>query len=360
MDHRCKAHPALPFQLQLKTIPSEVIIHAERRCKRGYIRRAGLGLVAATSYIESSHFLHPPSYWTSTDAPYPVMFPKASVLALAVIATTAVGVPVLIDKGLMQLALTIEHLENAFYSGGMARFAADDFERVGYPPWVRARFHQMADIEATHVTVLSNVLGDDAPAPCKYNFMYDDVHTFINIAQALEIISAGAYLGAARHISNGGTLNTGVSIAATESRQAGWITSVVLKEQPWDGAFATDIPPSPAYSLIHSNPTLPLTVLPTLKVSQPMPKAGQTITLSYDSSNSPNSTLYAAWANGVNVTYTEMMDEQTIVPAGLLGTTFVGVVSNQTKPGPRQADFVSGWAVVQFPFDSTMRLDSWK
>ncbi|OSD00980.1 hypothetical protein PYCCODRAFT_1445926 [Trametes coccinea BRFM310] len=260
----------------------------------------------------------------------------------------------------MQLALTLEHLESAFYSGGLSKYSASAFEKAGYPSWVHDRFQQIADNEAAHVAYLTDALGSDAPAPCTYDFQYNDVKSFIDMAQKIESISAGAYLGAARHINDTSILNIGVAIGGTESRQASWITSSVLKKQPWDGAFETDIPPSPAYSLLQqyivncpdSNPDLPVANLPTLKVSDPTPKAGQTITLTFQPGSSA-SPLYAAWANGLNYTYTEVNNNKTTVPHGLTGTVFVGLVTNMTRPD--RDTFATGWAAVDFPFDSSAR-----
>ncbi|CDO77762.1 hypothetical protein BN946_scf184993.g25 [Trametes cinnabarina] len=290
------------------------------------------------------------------------MFLKTLVFALAAVVATTVSAPVLNDKGLLQLALTIENLENAFFSGGLSRFSANDFEDAGYPSWVRGRFQQIADIEATHAAYLRDALGNDAPHACTYDFGYEDVSSFINLAQKIESISAGAYLGAARHINSTSTLNIGATIAATESRQASWITSTVLKDQPWDGAFETPIPPSPAYSLIQryisacpdSNPALPVVELPTLKLSDTTPKAGQKINLWFNSS--APSPLYAAWIHGVNETYTNITTGRTTVPHGLTGTAFVGVVSSRDHPD--RDNFVSGWAIVNFPFDSKARLNT--
>ncbi|KAI9069037.1 hypothetical protein FKP32DRAFT_1608570 [Trametes sanguinea] len=260
----------------------------------------------------------------------------------------------------MQFALTIEHLENAFYSDGLSKYSAQAFEQAGFSSWVYGRFQQIADNEAAHVAYLNNTLGSDAPAPCTYNFPHTDVKSFINMAQKIESISAGAYLGAARHINDTSILNAGVAIAGTESRQAGWITSSVLKQQPWDGAFETDIPPSPAFSLIQdfivecpdSNPALPLATLPTLKISNPTPKAGDSITLTFEPGSSA-SPLYALWADGLNYTFTDVNNNQTTVPDGLSGTVYVGVVT--AKGAPNRTTFASGWAPVDFPFDSSAR-----
>ncbi|KAH9848119.1 ferritin-like domain-containing protein [Lenzites betulinus] len=264
------------------------------------------------------------------------------------------------DKGLLQFALNLEHLETALFSGGLSKYKASDFVKAGYPEWVRGRFQQIADNEAAHVKFLAAEIGDDAAKACTYKFGYTDVKSFVNLAQKIESVGASTYLGMARHINDTSTLNAGAAIAASAARQAGWLTSSVLKNQPWDGPFETPLPPSAAWSIIrtyidhcpNSNPALPLIDLPALKVSDSTPKAGQTITLTVDL-KSAKSPLYAVWIHGLNYVYTEISASKTKVPAGLTGTAYVGVVSN--KDHPDRENFVTGFAVVEFPFDSNAR-----
>lgn len=73
------------------------------------------------------------------------------------------------DVEIMQFALTLENLENNFYTGALAKFDEAAFEADGLPPWARGRFVQLAEHEADHVTFLQNALGKDAVAPCAYS-----------------------------------------------------------------------------------------------------------------------------------------------------------------------------------------------
>lgn len=60
---------------------------------------------------------------------------------------------------------------------------------------------------------------------------------------------------------------------------------------------------------------------------------------------------YLAWLDGLTVKYTQITNGQAAVPAGLDGTVYAAVVSSQDPPSA--SNLVSGFAVVQFPFDSS-------
>lgn len=70
---------------------------------------------------------------------------------------------------ILQFALTLEHLENAFYAGGLAKYDENDFTDGGLPDWARGRFVQIGEHEASHVQFLTAALGNAAPAPCTYS-----------------------------------------------------------------------------------------------------------------------------------------------------------------------------------------------
>ena len=74
-----------------------------------------------------------------------------------------------LDTEILQYALTLELLENAFYEEGLNKLNEQAFADAGYPPWVRARFVQIKEHERTHVDFLTAALGDKAPKACAYN-----------------------------------------------------------------------------------------------------------------------------------------------------------------------------------------------
>ena len=73
------------------------------------------------------------------------------------------------DVQIFQFALTLEHIENAFYTAALAKFTVNDFVAAGYPSWVYGRFAEIAGHERTHVKYLTQALGPNAVPVCTYN-----------------------------------------------------------------------------------------------------------------------------------------------------------------------------------------------
>jgi hypothetical protein len=71
----------------------------------------------------------------------------------------------------LTFALTMEHIENTFYSDRLAKYSKEDFVKAGYPAYTRGRFTQIALHEKTHVQMLSSAIsaaGGKVPQPCEY------------------------------------------------------------------------------------------------------------------------------------------------------------------------------------------------
>lgn len=70
---------------------------------------------------------------------------------------------------ILQFALTLEHLEDAFYMKGLSSYDNHAFVQAGMPSWERGRLAQIGQHETSHVKFLANALGNDAPKPCEYS-----------------------------------------------------------------------------------------------------------------------------------------------------------------------------------------------
>ncbi len=129
------------------------------------------------------------------------------------------------DLDILNYALTLEHLEHAFYRDGLESLGeadiadATDDETFGLLSEIR-------DHEAAHVEALTGAitdLGGDPVAEATYDFGYDDVAGFLEVAMALENTGVAAYAGAAPSISDEAILATALGIHSVEARHAGFL-----------------------------------------------------------------------------------------------------------------------------------------
>ncbi|PWN49824.1 hypothetical protein IE53DRAFT_126072 [Violaceomyces palustris] len=175
-----------------------------------------------------------------------------------------------IDVVILNYALTLEHLENAFYRDHLAKYDAAAFEAAGYPSWVRDRFVEIGGHEKSHVDFLTTALGDQATKECTYEFGVTDPKTFVATSQLLEGIGNSAYLGAAANITNPAYLTAAGSILTVEARHSAWVSSAVQKGDGFGKPFDTPLNFNQTYSLAaplitscpDSNPALPVKAFP--------------------------------------------------------------------------------------------------
>jgi rubrerythrin len=148
------------------------------------------------------------------------------------------------DIAVLNYALTLEHLEYAFYRDGLAQFDQDN-DFTGYPvsgSQLRARFLEIRDHEKTHVDALTQTiqgLGGTPVAEACYDFGYGtNIGTFIDVAQLLENTGVMAYDGAIASIKSGDLQTTGATIATVEARHASFL-NFINGDSPFPAAFDT-------------------------------------------------------------------------------------------------------------------------
>jgi hypothetical protein len=146
------------------------------------------------------------------------------------------------DLDVLNYALTLEHLENAFYRDGVGLFA------FGPDPFGNDLNGYLALIgqhEAAHVATLTEVitgLGGTPVTEQVYDFAdaYGDPAAFLATAQALENVGVGAYDGAGAAISDPTLLTAAGTIVAVEALHASYL-NVLNQELPAPQPFETPL-----------------------------------------------------------------------------------------------------------------------
>jgi hypothetical protein len=131
------------------------------------------------------------------------------------------------DVRILNFALTLEHLDTAFYT---AALAANDLPSASYLRFARvAREH-----EAQHVAALQALLGAQAVAAPAFDFG-DAVSRarFPVVAQFLEDTAVEAFAGQGARIQRRGALKAALAIQSVEARHAAWIRSLNVAAAPY-------------------------------------------------------------------------------------------------------------------------------
>ncbi|KAJ7091502.1 ferritin-like domain-containing protein [Mycena belliarum] len=291
-------------------------------------------------------------------------------LATVALALGAVAVPnvkredTVDDSTVLNFALTLEHLENAFYSGALARFSAHDFRKEGFSQWTRGRFEQVAAHEAAHVKFLSGALGDKATQPCNYSFPYTNVESFAGLSQIIEGVGVSAYIGAAQFITDKSYLTAAASVLATEARHASWVAAAVNKYAGWSGALDVSLGLNQVYSIAaafitdcpSTNPALPVKAFPSLTVKTTRYSPGMAVELAYTPATpiADGTALYVAFYTGLSVEYAELKDGKVVIPDDLRGQVYAVVTTSASAIDDRNT--VAGPAILLLEFNSAGKL----
>ncbi len=146
------------------------------------------------------------------------------------------------DLLVLNYALSLEHLEYAFYRDGLSAFSQSNvanFSNVDYSYLVLIRDH-----ERDHVGNLSQVIQSFNGVPvqeCTYEFGYgSDFATFLSIARTLENTGVSAYTGAIANITNKVLLTASATIATVEARHASYL-NLVNRGIPFPDSFDTPV-----------------------------------------------------------------------------------------------------------------------
>jgi rubrerythrin len=138
------------------------------------------------------------------------------------------------DIAVLNYALTLEHLEYAFYRDGLTTYDAGDFDGGVYDRLTEIRDHEKAHVDALTQTIQG--LGGTPVAEACYDFGYTTPGQFLDVAQVLENTGVSAYDGAIASIKDGDLQTTGATIATVEARHASYLNSL-NGDDPFPNAF---------------------------------------------------------------------------------------------------------------------------
>jgi len=162
--------------------------------------------------------------------------PGVATATLAAVQTTFAT-----DVDVLNYALTLEHLEAAFYQqASQYTFGSDPFgNSIG--DWLTLAGEQ----EAAHVTTLTDVitqLGGTPVAAAEYDFGVTDAQSFLATAMTLENVGVSAYDGAGQFLQSADLLTAAGSIVAVEARHSAYL-NLVNGTIPFPAATETPMTP---------------------------------------------------------------------------------------------------------------------
>lgn len=148
------------------------------------------------------------------------------------------------DVDVLNYALTLEHLENAFYRDGIGLF---DFGTDGFGLSINEQLAAISVHEGAHVVALTDAivsLGGTPVAEATYDFgdAYGDADAFLATAAALENTGVRAYDGAGQFLTDPGLLAAAGGIVAVEARHASYL-NLITDEVPFPDAFEQPLTP---------------------------------------------------------------------------------------------------------------------
>jgi hypothetical protein len=153
----------------------------------------------------------------------------------------AVQVEFTSDIDVLNYALTLEHLEAAFY-----QMTGDyDLGTDGYGNPINDWLAAVGEHETAHVETLTQVindLGGEPVAAAQYDFGVTDAASFLTTAASMENLGVAAYDGAGAAIQDPGLLTAAGSIVAVEARHASYL-NLITGASPFPAAYETPMSP---------------------------------------------------------------------------------------------------------------------
>jgi rubrerythrin len=152
------------------------------------------------------------------------------------------------DIDVLNFALTLEHLEAAYYDEFLEEYSESEVERSDvarifaedglrfstYQKIEEVRDHEEAHVEALARTIQD--LGGEPVEPAEYEFPYDSIEEFASLSATIEALGVSAYAGAAPLIESDAVLEAAASIHSVEARHTSYFR-VLDTDTPFPNAF---------------------------------------------------------------------------------------------------------------------------
>ncbi|KAE8440642.1 hypothetical protein EG329_007008 [Mollisiaceae sp. DMI_Dod_QoI] len=215
-----------------------------------------------------------------------------------------------IDPIILQYALTLEHLENAFYKKALSMWDQDSFVNAGFPAMIYNELKYIAHDEEGHVVYLEAGLtaaGATPVAACTYSFPMITPKEFISLASVIEGVGVSAYLGAAPLITNKAYLSAAGAILVTEALHQS-ATRGAIGEIPMANVFGTPMGINATYSIASTfitscpstNMALPVAAYPALTLVSGSPTAPEVLIV-LQPMTMPTGTYYVTFVSGLDI-----------------------------------------------------------
>lgn len=153
------------------------------------------------------------------------------------------------DYQSIAVGLYQEWIELDLFHYGLATYSVEDFEAAGLTAEDRFLLEFMADQEVGHATLLTNMLGPNAPKQCTYNYPSMNVREYIDFSQKLTRWGESGVYGFLNHLDAREVGQLLLQSISTEARQQ-MIFRQFNGQFPMPVWFEVGIPQSWAWTLL--------------------------------------------------------------------------------------------------------------
>ncbi|KAL1864119.1 hypothetical protein Daus18300_007899 [Diaporthe australafricana] len=153
------------------------------------------------------------------------------------------------DYQSIAVGLFQEWIELDLFHYGLATYSAEDFEAAGLTAEDRHLLQFMAEQEVGHATLLTNMLGPNAPKQCTYNYPSMNVREYVDFSQKLTRWGESGVYGFLNHLDSREVGQLLLQSISTEARQQ-MIFRQFNGQFPMPVWFECGIPQSWAWTLL--------------------------------------------------------------------------------------------------------------